>query len=667
MLLALSLQGIAQSSAPVVQGKKTKELRSMTRNAVRLGDTHSALVYCAEWVRRSPESMKAAFEFAELHRRTRNYAEAEKHYLRVVKEAVDKFPVALYHVADMQMSQGKYEEAAKHLAQFRKVSRDVKDERYRKLGHNAIASCEFALALKGSDSARTALVASLGSAVNGPHVEFSPIPLGDTALIYGSLMEDEVRYYDLETMDSLNIPLRKLYRAVKQGDSWVSAGELDGPFNKVGAHIGNAVLSENGERMYFTVCRRNWRMNTICQLYYSDLKKGEWKEPVKMNDEINQNNYTATQPAIGRESKKNREVLYFVSDRPKSRGGLDIWYTEYNKKKDTWGKPRNAGSKINTAGTDCTPYYDLATHTLYFSSDGHPGLGGLDVFKAVGEKSKWEEPENMRSDINSPADDIDFVLAGDRKSGFLVSNRKGGNSLLHETCCDDLYEFRFLEHVDILANMQLRSGDDCLTGVELFVYILDPETGDRYLAERKVADDCAYTLQLEQGHDYRIEGKKDGYWSDIVDVSTKEVKGSETFERSLDLGKVPEKPIVLEGILYDYNSSELTREAKATLDTTLLLLLQRNADIIIEIGSHTDSRGTDEYNLKLSQKRAQSVVKYLASKGISDRRLRAVGYGEAHPIAPNEHPDRTDNPEGRAMNRRTEFKIVGTVDLEDGE
>jgi OOP family OmpA-OmpF porin len=663
-ILVLSTSvGMAQTDAPVTSGMKTRQLRNMTRNAIRLGDTHSGLLYCAELVKRMPESAKASFQMAELHRLTRNYTEAETWYAKTLKLDAERFPMAYFHLGDAQLSQEKHDAASKNFLSFKKVAKGVKDDRYRKLVGNRLLSCSYAIAMK--DSARSALVASLGKDVNGPHVEFSPIVMNDSTLIYGSLMEDEVRYYGLETIDSANIPLRKLYMAMKRGDRWVSVGELPGPFNGMGAHIGNAALSGDGERMYFTVCQRNWQMKTICQLYYSDWKLTGWKDPVKMNDEINHNNYTTTQPTVGRESKKNREVLYFVSDRPKSKGGLDIWFTEYNKKKDTWSPPRNAGSKVNTAGTDCTPYYELSTHTLYFSSDGHPGLGGLDVFKAVGEKSKWEDPQNMRKDINSPADDLDYVPSADRKGGFLVSNRKGGISLLHETCCDDLYEFRWLEHVEILANLRMRSTDDCLTGTDLYVYIIDPETKDRYLAQRTRVEDCTYLLALEQGHRYRIEAKKDGHFSSGTDVNTHELKASTTFNKEIVLEKIPERPIVLEGILYEYNSAELTKDAKNTIDTTLLLILQRNPDIIIEIGSHTDSRGTDEYNLKLSQKRAQSVIKYLASAGISDRRLQATGYGESQPIAPNEHPDRTDNPEGRALNRRTEFRIVGMVNPDE--
>lgn len=663
LLCGAMAQGVAQTNAPNVQGKKTKEVRSMTRNAMRLGDTYTALLYCAEWVKRTPENIKATFVMAELHRQSRNYPEAEVWYAKVVKADAEKYPEAFYHLGDMQLSQGKTEEALKSFALFKKVAKNVKDERYRKLASNRLLSCDWALAMR--DSARTAVTANMGDDVNGLHVEFSPIPMGDTALVYGALLEDAVKYYDIATIDSMNIPMRKLYLALKKGDKWVSGGELPGPFNEMGAHVGNATFNGTEDRIYFTICQRNWRTKVVCELYYSDWKKAGWKDPVKMDDAINMSNYTTTQPTIGRESKKNREVLYFVSDRPKGKGGLDIWFTEYNKKKDTWSTPRNAGSKVNTAGTDCTPNYDITTHTLYFSSDGHPGFGGLDIFKAVGEKSKFEEPQNMRSSINSPADDLDFVLASDRKSGFLVSNRKGGNSILHETCCDDLYEFRFVEHMEILANMRLKSKDDCLTGVELFVYIIDPETGDRYMAEKKMADDCTYALKLDPGHQYRIEGKKDGYWTDGVDISTKELKTSASFDKALDLKKIPDRPIVLEGILYEFNSAELTKDAKNTIDTTLLIIMQANTDIIIEIGSHTDSRGTDEYNLKLSQKRAQSVIKYLASKGIDDNRLQATGYGESRPIAPNEHPDRTDNPEGRALNRRTEFQIVGRVELEE--
>lgn len=664
VLLMCSVSHVmGQTAAPNVAGKKTKEVRTMTRNAVRLGDTYTALLYCAEWVKRTPDNMKAAFQMAELHRQSRNYSEAEVWYAKVIKADAEQFPVALYHIGDMQLSQGKVEEATKNFNLFKKVAKNVKDDSYKKLVANRLLSCAYVVAMK--DSNRTALTANLGNTINGPHIEFSPIPMGDTALVYGALREDEVKYYDLETFDSLNIPMRKLYLAVKKGDTWEGAGELPGPFNAMGAHIGNATMSEDGERIYFTICQRNWQMKTICELYYADWKRAGWKEPVKMDDEINLSNYTSTQPTLGRESKKNNEVLYFVSDRPKSKGGLDIWYTEYNKKKDAWSPPRNAGSKVNTAGMECTPNYDVSTHTLYFSSDGHPGFGGLDVLKSVGEKSKWEDPINLKKDINSPADDIDFVLSPNRESGFLVSNRKGGTSLLHETCCDDLYEFRYLEHVSILANVKLRSEDDCLTGTEFFVYIIDPETNERYLAEQKQLEDCSYSLKLEQGHNYRIEGKKDGHWTNGIDLSTKNVKDSKTYTPEIRLDKIPDKPMVLDGILYDFNSAELTKDAKNTIDTTLLLIMQRNPDIIIEIGSHTDSKGKDDYNLKLSQKRAQSVIDYLATQGIGNNRLQATGYGESKPIAPNENADGTDNPDGRTLNRRTEFQIVGKVDLEE--
>jgi tetratricopeptide (TPR) repeat protein len=201
----------------------------MTRNAVRLGDTYTALLYCAEWVKRTPDNMKAAFQMAELHRQSRNYSEAEVWYAKVIKADAEQFPVALYHIGDMQLSQGKVEEATKNFNLFKKVAKNVKDDSYKKLVANRLLSCAYVMAMK--DSNRTALTANLGNTINGPHIEFSPIPMGDTALVYGALREDEVKYYDLETFDSLNIPMRKLYLAVKKGDTWEGAGELPGPFN----------------------------------------------------------------------------------------------------------------------------------------------------------------------------------------------------------------------------------------------------------------------------------------------------------------------------------------------------------------------------------------------------------------------------------------------------
>lgn len=654
----------AQNTASLTAERPMREVKDLARNAYRMGDTYTALFYYQEWAKRKPEKLKVTFRVAELLRETRNYPQAEEWYGKLAKDHSGRYPLSVFYMGRMQMSQEKYKEAKANMLKFKKMARGLTNPIYKKLVNADLEGIEYAISLK--DSTKQAVVKHLGSSVNQAHVEFSPIPVDENTLIYGSLKDNGVNYYDVAKHDSMTIPLRKFYVAKKEGDEWVTEGELQGPFNKDNMHVGNGVLSEDGERFYFTICRKNWQNKVICHLYYSKKKNDQWGEPINLGEEINLPNYTTTQPAVGRESRKNAEVIYFVSDRPKSKGGLDIWYTEYYKKKDRFKTPRNAGSKVNSAGTEFTPYYDLSTHTLYFSSDGRGSIGGLDVYKVEGEKSRWSEAATpMQYDINSPADDMGFAFSKDHKTGFLVSNRKGSIALLNETCCDDIYSFRLVTSIDINAKGTVMDSLDCLEDYEMHVYIKDKETGDKYLSEKKKMANCDFDLALQPGYDYYLEVRKDGYFNSGKDISTRDVKESTTIETSLNIKKIPKEPMVLTGILYEYNSSELTAEARASLDTSLLVILNENPEIIVQIAAHTDSKGSDDYNLKLSKKRAASVVKYLISKGVNEKRLQAEGYGESKPIAPNEHPDGSDNPEGRTLNRRTEFEIIGKLDLDD--
>lgn len=662
LLISFSIAS-AQNNPPTIDGKKKREIKGTARTALRLGDTYTALFYYQEWAKLEPSNLKITNQVAELYWKTRNYIEAEKWCQKVVDENAEKYPLSLFYLGRAQMAQEKYEEAKKNFAKFKKMARDLKDPGYRKLVSNDLESCDYAISMK--DSTPVTVVEHLGNSINQAHVEFSPVPVDQNTFIYGSLRDDAVNYYDVALHDSMQIPLRKFYYAEKEGEEWVSKGEFQGPFNKDNAHVGNGALSQDGKRFYFTICQKNWQNKVICHLYYSKKEDDGWGEPISLGDEVNLPNYTSTQPAVGRESRKNAEVIYFVTDRPRSKGGWDIWYTEYYARRDKFKKPRSCGAKINSAGTESTPYYDLSTHTLYYSTDGKPGFGGLDVHKAEGEKSRWDNHENMGKNVNSSADDIDFTWNKDHKSGFFVSNRKGGVALLNETCCDDIYEFKLVEYININLMGDVLDSAKCLEGAELYVYIKNKETGDKYLTEQLELEGCKFDIPLQQGYEYYLEARKDGYFNSNAQVTTVGIKESTTLETELNLKKIPDKPIVLPGILYEFDSAELTPGAKTEIDTALMPIMIDNPDIIIQISSHTDSRGSDSYNMKLSARRAESVVKYLISSGINKKRLKSEGFGETVPVAPNENPDGSDNPEGRALNRRTEFQIIGRLDLED--
>lgn len=638
-----------------------RKIRGLATNSLRMGDTYSALVYYKEWSKRKPENHAVMFQLAELYRGSRDYAHASDSYWKVLKLAGgQKYPMALYHAGDMYMQTGKYQEAKSNFQKFKRIAAEMNDKWYKRMTLNKIEGCELAMSLQ--DSVNTAEVEHLDKTINKAHIEFSPIPVDSNTLIYGSLVSDKVEFYDIEEIDSADIPLRKFYLAKKENGKWSSKGEYSDPTGEQIHHMGNGALSPDGNRFYFTQCRENFQGKVICHLYYSEKDGSKWREPIKMNDQINLPNYTTTQPTVGRESKRNQEVIYFVSDRPDGKGGMDIWFTEYHARTKRFRAPKNAGTAINTPGTEFTPFYDVSTHSLYYSTDGKVGLGGLDVYKIEGEKTKWKKDslKHMGKAINSPADDFDFVLEKSRNTGFLVSNREGGIALMNTTCCDDIYSFEFVEYVNIhLAGLVIDS--TCLDEVDVYLYMKDPVTGEKYLAEELKVNPCTFSFTLEPGQDYTIEAKKAGYFNDIVDVTTRNLTPADTLKPVLELRKIPKKPIVLEGILYDFDSSNLTASAKISLDTGLYPIMIENPQIIIELSSHTDAKGSDAYNLKLSKARAKSVVDYMISKGIDSQRLKDAGYGESKPIAPNTNSDGSDNPEGRALNRRTEFEIIGEL------
>ncbi|HEX8516401.1 MAG TPA: OmpA family protein [Bacteroidia bacterium] len=651
--------GIAQVSLEIDE-KKEGQLKNLAREAERTGEIYLALEYYKQLVALAPANAKNQYKAAELYRYTRNYAEAEKYYEQVCTSSLEKYPDALFYLAAMQKANGKHKEAGENLAKFKKISKDVSDERLKKLYKTELEGCNLPALYK--DSVPNAVISNMGNAINNPHIDFSPIPVSEKELIFGSLRETEAKFYDAKTVDTMKLPVRKFYIGEKSDQDWKFKGELEGPFNSNDINIANGTFSLDRTRFYFTRCEQNWQYKMICKIWYSEKKGKAWSEPVLMDEQINMAGYTSTHPTMGRGSKKNQEILYFVSDRPGTRGGLDIWYSEFDPRKKSFKAPKNAGNKINTIGSEITPFYDVKTKTLYYSTDGKANIGGLDIYRSTGELNAWEPSVNLGPPVNSPADDLDFALKTDAKGGFIASNRAGGQSLYNATCCDDIYEFVYTNFIELICIGKILDSKtkDCIDNAKLSVYIVNGE--DKYLSEEITVPGCDYKLQLRPGMDYIIEAGRNDHFNNSVTVSTKNIKKSDTLRKNIELEPIPVQPIVIPHLNYEFSSAQLTHDSKILLDTTLLLLLQKNPDIILELSSHTDSKGTDAYNMKLSQKRAESVVNYLSGKGIDKSRLTPKGYGETIPLAPNENRDGSDNPEGRQINRRTEFKVIGKID-----
>jgi outer membrane protein OmpA-like peptidoglycan-associated protein len=419
-------------------------------------------------------------------------------------------------------------------------------------------------------------------------------------------------------------------------------------------------------RFYFTVCKENWQNKNICEIHVIVKLDNEWQTPLKLSKPVNLSNYTSTHVSVTTNSK-NADVLYFASDRPGGRGGLDIWYAEYDIKSNWFTEPKNLGAKINTVRDEITPFIEIKSHGMFYSSNGISGLGGYDIYKTYGEKRKWSKPENLGLPLNSGADDFFYTVR--ENNGFLVSNRADSASGKTETCCDDIFAFSINPSrnfilkgsiYNINPNSYIKGlADKNPKNIKVFLYMKNEK--DYFLADECTTDESGkYSFKAEKDKDYKIMVNTLA-GEEFIEVASAEMQklSDDTMNLvAIGIDYIPTQPITINDVLYAYDDYTLTEEAKSTIIKNLLPVLDENPALVIEICSHTDNKGEGQYNIDLSQKRAQSVVDFLIENGISSDRLVAKGYGEELPLTANYFPDGTDNETGRKLNRRTEFKIL---------
>jgi outer membrane protein OmpA-like peptidoglycan-associated protein/tetratricopeptide (TPR) repeat protein len=654
----------------VIAGYKAKAIKYDKKK-----DMYNAIEYYGRYLSYKSKDIKLSNRLASLCYITRDYAKANQYFDSVIHLNSTKYLLAHYYKGIVCMNLEKYDEAVESFTKFRKLYKSNKDKySYRKLAAIYIESSTWAKNHPEIDDSVT--IAHPGTAVNHAHIDFAPFPVNEDIIIYGALYADA----------SKNIPpVRQIYQAVKIEGHWKTLGLLNGEVNNPEYNTGNAVISDNGEKLYFTRSRKNWKNEDINEIYVSYSDGVKWLTPQKLPYPVNDENYTSTQPAIGQNLKTGNEILYFVSNRPGGKGGMDIWYTEFDKKSQTYKEPQDLDKGVNTLGDECSPFYDLSTRTLYFSSKGKKtGFGGYDIYKATGSGKRWTDALPLPKPVNSPYDDYYYSILKNNKEGYFTSNRPGSLTLGNGSCCDDIFSFRINEctmvtsrgtvrnsvNYDIYNNLnekyhlglQYPEKNIVLPDVPVELYLTGEKESDDMLIAKTTTDKAGnYHFEMERNRQYKVLVKNYGYFEKRISVNTNGINCSDTLNIGITLINYLPKINVRVNIYYDYDKYKLSDVAQQTIDTTLMPLFDLFPNAIIEIGSHTDSTGTELYNMKLSQKRSESVVNYLISKGIQSERLVAKGYGMSVPIAPNTHSDGTDSPEGRQLNRRTEIKIVGDL------
>jgi outer membrane protein OmpA-like peptidoglycan-associated protein len=659
----------AQTSFELDKTLSISKLKARAEEAEKSGDIYSALFYYEEVVRKNPEDIAAWFETADLYRLTRNYKKAEEAYNLVYSKSPGAYPFALYYKGVMQKMNGKYEEAEVSLLAFKKKEQNVGDKDFKKLLAREIAGCDSGLVYQQfPDNVK---IENAGNSVNQPHAEFSPVIIDSTNMLFGALRMETVKYFDITEENKEVQPSRQVYKAEKINGKWEDKGKFE-VVNDPEMDMGNVVYSSVSGKYFFTKCTKIKGKNS-CKIYFTEKVNGEYIKPVLLPSPVNLEGYTSTQPAVVLDSTGKREILYFVSDRPEGKGGLDIWYSSYNSKKKEWSEPTNF-SFINTSESEMTPFYHVPAQTFYFSSNGHVSAGGLDVYKTKRVNGRYTKPENLSFPINSPQDDLDFKLDKNGKNGFVVSNRPGGTPFFHETCCDDIYAFTIYPSQPFICTLDLSIvAPDTADSNNMMLKLIasDVKSGKDTVYKINVKDGN-FKFQLEKNHRYSFTVDKDGFRKDTLTIVTRDMASTKVISKKFELRKenandkaeqvtekpVEDKPFVLRDIQYETNDTELNAEAKAALDSILIPFLKAHPKDKIFISSHTDDQGSHHYNKQLSQKRAENVVIYLKSKGIEVHRMHAKGHGETNPVAPNKNPDGSDNPMGRSLNRRTEFLIV---------
>jgi tetratricopeptide (TPR) repeat protein len=405
--------------------------------ATQQKDYYAAMVYFQNALEIKNESAELIYKFAEVARLYHNYELAEEYYQKILQnEAVTNFPLVNFWLGKVKKNQGAYAEAIRFFEKYNSSGNE--NTEMMKQAKSEIEACRWAVDLVAVPEDLE--INRLNKRVNSKYSDFGAMMKGDT-LFYSSLK--------FRNTKDKRVPEKKMTKVLYSVNG--SKGRpMKYRFNDNKLHTAHTAFSRNKKRIYYTQCENKGRVEITCTLCYKEKdtkRKGRWKKKIiKLPKSINQKGFTATHPAIGFDQKTGKELLYFVSNRPGGKGGLDIWVSEINGKK--FSDPVNVES-INTKYNDLTPFFHEPSQTLYFSSDGYQGLGGFDIYKSKNTEEGWADAEHLGYPTNSSYNDLYYTLNADTSAAFLASNRIGSMYLnkANKTCCNDIYKINFPKEV----------------------------------------------------------------------------------------------------------------------------------------------------------------------------------------------------------------------------
>lgn len=620
----------------------------------RIGEYYeAAAIYRRVYTKTSPKKRDlrgyVAFRMAECNRMINSTAKAVSGYMNALRY---DYPDSILYLrlGQMQQKNGRYADAIKNYDAY------LQYDPTSVLAFNGVEGSQKALEWKKNP---TRYVVKRMDKFNSRRGEFSPMLLGpDYDQLYFASSRSKDKDQKISAITGQNNNNFYVIKKDEQGN-WLQPEELEDEVNTE-FDEGTPSFTPDGNTMYYTYCTQAPEGDRTAEIYMSSRSSAKWGKGSKV--EILKDSVTAlAHPSVSPDGR----WLYFVSDAVGGQGGKDIFRARING--NDFGPMENLGPEINTPGDEVFPYVRDSV-TLYFASNGHPGMGGLDLFRATLDSTEHWHVENMRSPINSNGDDFGITFEGVHERGFFSSNRNDARGY------DHLYSFELPIITVKIEGIVFDVDEVPIEGATVRIV-----GRDGLNAKVLTMKNGEYEVELERDIRYVMMASARGFLNQNFELKTGAEEKNETYIVDFYLSPIT-KPVVIENIFYDFDKATLRPESKAALDE-MIKMLNDNPNVTIELGAHTDRKGTDKYNEGLAQRRAQSVVDYLIAGGIAPDRLEAKGYGESVPKVINKKMAREHDflhegdtlsapfiekltPEQQEIadqiNRRTEFKVLRT-------
>ena len=468
-----------------------------------------------------------------------------------------------------------------------------------------------------------------------------------------SINKYEMQYFPALTADQLSIIYTTRSQTSDENMVIATRDSLNGEWSEprgiskiinTPANEGTCSISADGRTLIFTGCQ-GWPVIGGCDLFISRKKGDEWSKPENLGSAVNSRAWDS-QPSLSADGR----TIYFVSNRPGGQGGRDLWFSTLSEEGE-WLPAQNMGQEINTKADELSPFIHASNTYLYFASDGHPGFGGVDLFFTEYREENWTAPKNIGNSVNNREDQLGMVISTDGKKAYYSDEKASGFG--HES---KIAMFDVPQEMQITAQPNYVFGEvsDAETGALLEATIELFGLSEQKKIFQVTSDPVSgkYLMVLPDNSEFALYSQKEGYlfYSGTFSVDTLDER--KPIRKDIQMKPAKEgAEVVLSNLFFAFDSYELEEKSKLELDK-VIRMLEKDSALKIQITGHTDNSGSDQYNKNLSEKRAESVVRYLISRGIEERRLRFSGKGSADPLVPN------SSEANKAINRRIEMKVI---------